>query len=57
LKLGDLLGNAVRACHERFCFGGTTYDSWGAVPDRYKVGDPLHEDPSKSVVPIFKFTF
>jgi len=42
---------------QRFYFGGTVYDSWSAVPDRYKVEDPLHKDPSRSVVPIFRFTF
>jgi hypothetical protein len=46
-----------RAPEQRFYFGGTTYNSWGAVPDRYKVDDPLHKDPSQQVVPIFKFTF
>ncbi|HZM93516.1 MAG TPA: transporter substrate-binding domain-containing protein [Vicinamibacterales bacterium] len=42
---------------QRFYFGGTTYNSWAAVPDRYKVEDPLHKDPSRSVVPIFKFSW
>jgi hypothetical protein len=42
---------------QRFYFGGTVYDSWSAVPDRYKVEDPLHKDPGRSVVPIFRFTF
>lgn len=42
---------------QRFYFGGTTYNSWAAVPDRYKVDDPLHKDPSRSVVPIFKFSW
>jgi polar amino acid transport system substrate-binding protein len=46
-----------RGSEQRFYFGGTTYNSWAAVPDKYKVDDPLHKDPSQSVVPIFKFTF
>ena len=46
-----------RGSQQRFYFGGSTYDSWGAVPDRYKVDDPLHKDPSQSVVPVFKFTW
>ena len=50
-------GPQPRASQQRFYFGGTTYSSWGAVPDRYKVDDPLHKDPSQSVIPIFKFTF
>jgi polar amino acid transport system substrate-binding protein len=48
---------APPASQQRFFFGGTVYDSWSAVPDRYKVDDPLHKDPGKSVVPIFRFTF
>jgi polar amino acid transport system substrate-binding protein len=46
-----------RGSDQRFYFGGSTYTSWGAVPDKYKVDDPLHKDPSQSVIPIFKFTF
>ena len=42
---------------QRFFIGGTVYDSWGAVPDRYKVEDSLHKDPSQQVVPIFRFRF
>jgi ABC-type amino acid transport substrate-binding protein len=42
---------------QRFYIGGSTYNGWAAVPDRYKVDDPLHKDPSQSVVPIFKFTW
>ena len=46
-----------RGSDQRFYFGGSTYNSWGAVPDKYKVDDPLHKDPSQSVVPIFKFSW
>jgi polar amino acid transport system substrate-binding protein len=46
-----------RISDQRFYFAGTTYNSWSAVPDKYKVDDPLHKDPSQSVVPIFKFTW
>lgn len=46
-----------RSSEQRFYIGGTTYNGWAAVPDRYKVDDPLHKDPSQSVVPIFKFTW
>jgi polar amino acid transport system substrate-binding protein len=46
-----------RSSQQRFYFGGSTYNSWGAVPDKYKVDDPLHKDPSQLVVPIFKFTW
>jgi len=42
---------------QRFFIGGTVYDSWSAVPDKYKTDDSLHKDPSRSVVPIFRFTF
>jgi polar amino acid transport system substrate-binding protein len=46
-----------RQTPQRFYIGGTTYDNWAAVPERYKVEDPLHRDPSRSVAPIFKFTW
>jgi polar amino acid transport system substrate-binding protein len=46
-----------RSSDQRFYFGGSTYNSWGAVPDKYKVEDPLHKDPSQSVIPIFEFTW
>lgn len=57
-----LFSNGQRApqpgsTQQRFYFGGTVYDSWSAVPDRYKVEDPLHKDPSSQVVPIFRFRF
>jgi polar amino acid transport system substrate-binding protein len=42
---------------QRFYIGGTTYESWAAVPARYKVEDPLHRDVSRFTPPIFKFTF
>ena len=48
---------AAARLQQRFYFGGSTYNSWGAVPDKYKVDDPLHKDPSQTVVPIFKFTW
>jgi hypothetical protein len=42
---------------QRFYIGGTTYESWAAVPARYKVEDPLHRDVSRFATPIFKFVF
>ena len=50
-------GPQPRPAPQRFYIGGNTYDGWAAVPDRYKVEDPLHRDPSRGVVPIFKFTW
>jgi polar amino acid transport system substrate-binding protein len=50
-------GPQPRPAPQRFYIGGTTYDNWAAVPERYKVEDPLHRDPSRSVAPIFKFTW
>ena len=50
-------GPQPRPAPQRFYIGGTTYDNWAAVPERYKVEDPLHRDPSRGVVPIFKFTW
>jgi len=50
-------GPQPRPAPQRFYIGGTTYDNWAAVPERYKVEDPLHRDPTRSVAPIFKFTW
>lgn len=39
----------------RFFIGGQVYDGWGAVPDRYKVGDPTKTPWGSTVAPIFTF--
>lgn len=39
----------------RFFIGGRVYDGWGAVPDRYKVGDPTKTPWGGTVAPVFSF--
>jgi polar amino acid transport system substrate-binding protein len=41
----------------RFLIGGSIYDGWTAVPDRFKVEDPRRPDPSKAMLGIFRFTW
>jgi hypothetical protein len=41
----------------RFFIGGQVYDGWGAVPDRYKVGDPTKTPWGGTVAPVFTFTW
>ena len=43
--------------NQRFMFGGSVYDGWTKVPDRYKVEDPDRPDPNKSTGIIFRFTW
>lgn len=42
---------------QRFYFGGTMYDSWSAVPNRYKVLDPSRPDSERSGFTIFRFVW
>jgi polar amino acid transport system substrate-binding protein len=46
---------AVAEPPRRFFIGGRVYDGWGAVPDRYKVGDPTKTPWGSTVAPIFTF--
>jgi hypothetical protein len=41
----------------RFYFGGTVYETWTAVPPRYKTVDPAKSDPSKSGATLFRFVW
>jgi polar amino acid transport system substrate-binding protein len=41
----------------RFLIGGSVYDGWTTVPDRYKVEDPKRPDPNKSMLGIFRFAW
>jgi polar amino acid transport system substrate-binding protein len=41
----------------RFLVGGSVYDGWTSVPDRYKVTDPQRPDPNKSTAGIFRFSW
>ena len=40
---------------QRFFIGGQVYDAWGAVPDRYRAGDPTKTPWGSTVAPIFSF--
>jgi polar amino acid transport system substrate-binding protein len=42
---------------QRFMVGGSVYDGWTKVPDRYKVEDPDRPDPNRSTAVIFRFTW
>ena len=37
--------------------GGSVYDGWTRVPDRYKVEDPNRPDPNKATAGIFRFVW
>jgi polar amino acid transport system substrate-binding protein len=41
----------------RFYMGGHIYEDWASVPNRYKVEDSNHPDPSRSTASIFRFTW
>jgi ABC-type amino acid transport substrate-binding protein len=48
---------AEPAAVPRFYFGGTVYETWTAVPPRYKTVDPAKSDPSKSGATLFRFVW
>ena len=41
----------------RFLIGGSIYDGWTSVPDRFKVEDPKRPDPNRSTAAIFRFVW
>ncbi|HSC25652.1 MAG TPA: transporter substrate-binding domain-containing protein [Vicinamibacterales bacterium] len=41
----------------RFLLGGSIYDGWTTVPDRFKVEDPQRPDPNKAMAGIFRFVW
>ena len=41
----------------RFLLGGSVYDGWTTVPDKFKVDDPKQPDPNKSTAFIFRFAW
>lgn len=41
----------------RFLIGGSIYDGWTAVPDRFKVEDPKRPDPNKATLGVFRFVW
>ena len=40
-----------------FYLGGSIYDDWTTVPDRFKVDDPKRPDPNRSTAVIFRFAW
>ena len=42
---------------ERFLLGGSVYDGWTKIPDRFKVEDPQWRDPNRSTAVIFRFAW
>ena len=43
--------------NQRYMIGGSVYDGWTTVPDRYKVDDPKRPDPNKATAGIFRFAW
>jgi polar amino acid transport system substrate-binding protein len=43
--------------NQRILIGGSVYDGWTRVPDRYKVEDPKRPDPNKATAGIFRFVW
>jgi polar amino acid transport system substrate-binding protein len=41
----------------RFLLGGSIYDGWTTVPDKFKVEDPKRPDPNRSTAFIFRFAW
>ena len=48
---------APQAPQKRYMFGGAVYDSWTAVPEKYKNYDPQRPEPGIATVPIYKFSW
>ena len=42
---------------KRYMFGGSIYDTWTAVPEKYKNYDPQRPEPGLATAPIYKFTW
>jgi polar amino acid transport system substrate-binding protein len=42
---------------QRFLLGGSIYDGWTTVPDRFKVVDPSQPDSDRSTLGIFRFVW
>ena len=41
----------------RFYLGGSIYEDWASVPNRYKVPDPDRPEASRSTASVFKFVW
>ena len=46
-----------RRRRQRFLLGGSIYDGWTTVPDKFKVEDPKRPDPNRSTAVIFRFAW
>jgi polar amino acid transport system substrate-binding protein len=42
---------------KRYLFGGTVYNDWAAVPEKYKNYDPQRPEPGIATAPIYKFSW
>jgi polar amino acid transport system substrate-binding protein len=42
---------------QRFFLGGSFYDGWTAVPEKYKGGDPMRPNPNRSSEVLFRFAW
>jgi polar amino acid transport system substrate-binding protein len=42
---------------QRFFLGGSFYDGWTAVPEKFKAGDPMRPNPNRSSEVLFRFTW
>jgi ABC-type amino acid transport substrate-binding protein len=46
-----------QAPQKRYMFGGAVYDTWTAVPEKYKNYDPQRPEPGIATAPIYKFSW
>jgi polar amino acid transport system substrate-binding protein len=53
--LSQTVPSVKPASNQRFFVGGSVYEGWGNVPDRYKVGNPGKTPWGGTVAPIFSF--
>jgi polar amino acid transport system substrate-binding protein len=53
----ELSATPTPKTQQRFLFGGSIYDGWTTVPDRFKVEDPKRPDPNRSTAVIFRFAW
>ena len=50
-------GNTPPPGGPRVYVGGTVYETWTAVPPRYREMDPSKPDPTRSGATIFRFVW
>ena len=54
---GPEVSPQVQGPQKRYMFGGAIYDTWSAVPEKYKNYDPQRPEPGLATAPIYKFTW